>query len=105
VSASFAGRPRTRLTIRRAFVGETCMWRAIARAPGSTGASPFVGIGCPSNPRIHGRPLAPTALAVVLLVPLERAGQGELAKLVPDHRLGDEDRHVFAPVVHRDGVP
>src|SRR6266536_1312471 len=47
VSASFAGRPRTRLTTRRALVGDRRTWRAIARAPGSTGASPFVGIAKP----------------------------------------------------------
>lgn len=44
VSASFAGRPRTRLTTRRAFIGEMRTYRATARAPGSTGASPFPGI-------------------------------------------------------------
>ena len=47
VSASFAGRPRTRLITRRALVGEMRTCRAIARAPGSAGASPFVGIACP----------------------------------------------------------
>src|SRR4029077_9991612 len=30
---------------------------------------------------------------------------GELAELVPDHRLRDEHRHVLAAVVHRDRVP
>ena len=44
VSASFAGRPRTRLTTRRALFGEMRTWRAIARAPGSAGASPLTGI-------------------------------------------------------------
>src|SRR5438105_551221 len=34
----------------------------------------------------------------------ERAGRGELAELVPDHRLGDVHRHVLAPVVDGDGV-
>src|SRR5215213_8822698 len=47
---------------------------------------------------------APTALPVVLLVTLERAGQRELAELVPDHRLGHEDRDVLAAVVHGDRV-
>src|SRR3712207_3683283 len=81
----------------------TC--RAIARAPGSTGASPFTGIAVApksSDPCIC---LATTALAVVLLVTLERAGQSELAELVPDHGLGDEHRVVLAPVVHGDRVP
>src|SRR5919199_5710029 len=48
---------------------------------------------------------AAAALLVVLLVTAERAGRGELAELVPDHRLGHEDRDVLAAVVHRDGVP
>src|SRR4029450_11487465 len=32
-------------------------------------------------------------------------GRGELAELVPDHALGDEDRDVLAAVVHGDRVP
>src|SRR4051812_10052988 len=35
---------------------------------------------------------------------LERAGGGELAQLVTDHRLGDVDGHVLATVVDGDGV-
>ena len=35
----------------------------------------------------------------------ERARGRELAELVPDHRLRDEDRHVLAAVVHGDRVP
>src|SRR6266536_3560866 len=46
VSASFAGRPRTRLTTRRAFVAEMRTCRATARAPGSA-TSLLVGIECP----------------------------------------------------------
>src|SRR3712207_9567899 len=42
--------------------------------------------------------------AVVLHVPAEGAGGGELAELVPDHRLGHEDRHVLAAVVDGDRV-
>src|SRR5438105_13788976 len=34
----------------------------------------------------------------------EGARGRELAELVPDHLLGDEDRHVLAAVVHRDRV-
>ena len=34
----------------------------------------------------------------------EGPGGGELAQLVPDHRLGDVDGDVLAPVVHGDGV-
>ncbi len=36
-------------------------------------------------------------------VAAEGARQGELAETVPDHVLGDEDRHVAAAVVHGDG--
>ncbi len=35
---------------------------------------------------------------------LERTGGRELAQLVPDHRLGDEHRHVLATVVDGEGV-
>src|SRR3954470_1072466 len=50
-------------------------------------------------------PLATTGLAVVLLVTAEGPGRRELAELVTDHRLGDEDRDVLAAVVHGDRVP
>src|SRR5918997_6405011 len=43
--------------------------------------------------------------SVVPDVALEGAGRGELAQLVPDHRLAHEDRDVLATVMHRDGVP
>jgi len=36
-------------------------------------------------------------------VTLESTGQRELAKLVPDHLVGDVDRHVLLAVVHGDG--
>src|SRR5258708_24324800 len=39
-----------------------------------------------------------------MAVAAEAAGGGELAELVADHGLGHEDRHVLAPVVHRQGV-
>src|SRR3712207_4094876 len=42
--------------------------------------------------------------AVVLHVPTEGAGGRELAELVPDHRLGHEDRDVLAAVVDGDRV-
>src|SRR5262249_20921532 len=114
VSASFAGSPRTRFTTRRALLGAMRTWRAMARAPGSAAVSLFVGIldpsrfmtclvGCPRAMRAAR--LAAAGLAVVLLVTLERAGQRKLAELVPDHRLGDEHRHVLASVVHGDRVP
>src|SRR5918997_2545980 len=50
---------------------------------------------CPSSP----------AAALVLDVAAEGAGRRELAELVPDHRLGHEDRDVLAAVVHGDRVP
>src|SRR3954449_9412777 len=49
--------------------------------------------------------LAAPRPAVVLDVALEGPRRGELAELVPDHALGDEDRDVLAPVVHGDRVP
>ena len=36
---------------------------------------------------------------------LEGPRRGELAELVPDHRLGDENRDVLATVVDGEGVP
>src|SRR5579875_3316760 len=80
-----------RSTTRRAFCGvmRTCR----SRAMDSTMTVSF------SSPR-----LAATALLVVLLVPAEGAGGGELAELVPDHRLRHEHGDVLATVVHRDGV-
>src|SRR6478735_5435293 len=48
---------------------------------------------------------APPRTAVVLHVPTEGARGRELAELVPDHRLGHEDRDVLAAVVHGDRVP
>src|SRR5512135_519824 len=39
---------------------------------------------------------------LVRRVPLERAGQRELAELVPDHVLGHIDRNVLLAVVHGD---
>src|SRR5699024_5580659 len=47
---------------------------------------------------------ATTRFAVVLVVPAEGAGRGELPELVAHHGLGDEDRHMLAAVVHREGV-
>src|SRR2546421_11714070 len=41
----------------------------------------------------------------ILAVAAEGARRGELAQLVPDHRLVDEDRHVPPAVVDGDRVP
>src|SRR5690606_6502266 len=49
-------------------------------------------------------PPPPRGLLHAGVVP-ERAGGGELAELVADHRLGDVDGHVLAAVVDGDGVP
>src|SRR5438552_1245575 len=43
--------------------------------------------------------------SLVARVRTERARGRELAQLVSHHRLRHEDRHVLAPVVHRDRVP
>src|SRR5512133_2683179 len=90
-----------RSTTRRAFMGVTRTNRAVARA---TGAS------CPNWEVISislylvGARSAPPRTAVVLHVPTEGARGRELAELVPDHRLGHEDRDVLATVVHGQGV-
>src|SRR6476659_105329 len=78
-------------------MGVTRMNRAVARA---TGAS------CPNWEVMKSLSTwsAPPRTAVVLDVPTEGAGGRELAQLVPDHRLGHEDRDVLAAVVHREGV-
>src|SRR5437899_1003779 len=51
------------------------------------------------------RPLPqPTAALGLAGVAAEVAGRSELAQLVPDHVLADEDGHVLAPVVDGHGV-
>src|SRR5262249_15254925 len=107
VSASSVGSPRMRSITRRAFLGVTRTYvaRALARGVSSTSAPAAWALGAMSLfPLLFrqcwwaGRLLLPARLAVVLDVPLERPGRGELTELVPDHRLGDEHRHVLAPV-------
>src|SRR5690625_4022106 len=100
--ASSACMPRTTSTTRRALEGATRTNRACALA---SIVSPYVLVVSRELVRPACEPSAPTRAAVVLLMPTEGAGRGELAQLVADHRLGDEDRDVFATVVHRDGVP
>src|SRR5687767_15891456 len=79
-------------------MGVTRTNRAVARA---TGAScPNWEVICMSSTWS-----APPRAAVVLHVPTEGARGRELAELVPDHRLGHEDRDVLAAVVHGDRVP
>src|SRR5882757_9946641 len=48
--------------------------------------------------------ISQSSFLVAAAVRAEGAGRGELAQLVPDHRLGDEDRHVFFAVVDGDRV-
>src|SRR5664279_173207 len=89
-SARSACIPRTRSITRRAFIGVTCTKRAWARA-----------VVEPPSSIVWSDTTRPP---VILDVTAERAGRSELAQLVTHHRLGDEDRHVLAAVVHRDGV-
>src|SRR3712207_4619276 len=96
--------PRMRSTTRRAFWGVTRTNRACALASIAVLPSWIVMCRTPCGCRAglsDGRS-ATTALAVVLLVAAERPRGGELAQLVPDHRLGDEDGRVLAAVVHRE---
>src|SRR4051794_363656 len=110
-------------TTRRAFIGVTRTKRATAKAPGSSPSrlsrralvalrsitlmmfeSPL-GTWSGACASSLARPAsAAPGLAVVLLVTLERPGRGELAELVPDHRVRHEHRHVLAAVVHRERV-
>src|ERR1700753_1127367 len=83
-----AGSPRIRSTTRRAFIGVTRTYRALALA--SIGVFPSSGLS----------PAAP----VVLDVAAEGSRGRELAELVTHHRLGDEHRDVLAAVAHRDRV-
>src|SRR6201986_1134163 len=83
-----AGSPRIRSTTRRAFIGVTRTYRALALA--SIGVSLFSGLS----------PAAPVILDVATEGPRGR----ELAELVAHHRLGDEHRDVLAAVVNCDRV-
>src|SRR5699024_7970506 len=98
LTASVARWPRMLSTTRRAFRGVTRTYRACALASIDS---------CLTCRMIRdagfGASAAP-CLTVVLVVPAVGAGRGELPQLVADHRLGDEDRHVLAAVVHRKGV-
>src|SRR5947209_14534376 len=84
--ASSTCRPRMRSTDRRSFRGEIRMYFELAVAS----ILLLLEGGAP--------------LGVVAVHP-EDPGHGELSELVPDHRLGDEDRHVLLSVVHGDGMP
>src|SRR4051794_39459049 len=90
-SASSASMPRTRSMTRRHFIGVVRTKRACARAA-------LAG-------RCRTLFSATTGPPVVLDVAAEGARGRELAELVPDHRLGHEDRDVLASVVDGDRVP
>src|SRR5918911_3162972 len=92
--ASSTWRPRMRFTTRRALVGEIRTKLAEARASCASGA-----IRVAMTLLLHPRSAFRAAVSA------ERTGRRELAELVPDHRLGDIDRDVLAPVVDRDRVP
>src|SRR3712207_1645041 len=112
-------------TTRRALSGVTRTKRALAKAPGwsprrdsrralTRCRSAVLIVGAPDRlfaegakreeRRIEWGNSSATPLAVFLDVPAVGAGGRELAQLVPDHRVGDEHRHVLAAVVHREGV-
>src|SRR3954468_8373841 len=94
--ASLAGRPRMRSTTRRTLVGDIRTYLAVAL--------PITACGANSAADAAWEALATTCPPLVLDVPAEGTRGRELAELVPDHRLGHEDRHVLASVVHGDGV-
>src|SRR5215208_5936218 len=98
-SASDTDLPRTRSMTRRALLAETRTKRALATADGY---SVVMLIRVLRSSRKRSSPLR---LAVVFDVTLECAGRGELAELVPDHRLGDEHRDMLAAIVDREGMP
>src|SRR5690242_6644940 len=82
---------------------------ARARAGSSTAAEVWLArtaglAAIPSSPVLCSGRSAAAGLAVVLDVTPEGPRGGELPQLVADHRVGHEDRHVLAAVVHRDRV-
>src|SRR5918995_4921924 len=84
-SALPTGWPRTRSATRRHFCGEMRAWRNMAET--------CIAL-LRSRLDLLGR-----------RVTLENPRRRELAQLVADHVLGDEHRHVLAPVVHGDRQP
>src|SRR4051794_17678250 len=102
--ASCSGRPFTRAMTRRTFVGDMRTYRATARARTGAAAELSAVVAATFSPLLFRPDLAPARLAVVLDVAPEGPRGRELAQLVTDHRVRDEDRHVLAAVVHRDRV-
>src|SRR6476659_1190126 len=82
----------------------TC--RAPGRSPGVPSSAKFArSARRPTRTDIQQwRYSSALTLPVVLDVTLEGPRRGELAELVPDHRLGDEHRDVLAAVVDGEGV-
>src|SRR4029079_18468382 len=89
--------PRTRSTTRRTFCGEALRYFNVAVASISI---LLLGCRCGGGRSRTGRLGA--LLDLLAAVALERARERELAELVPDHVLGDVDRHELAAVVHRE---
>src|SRR6266540_2088745 len=108
VRASGTVRPRMCSTTSRAFRGVIRTQFALARTSWGRGVLICTDLGWPALVNIGRVACSCGALHLHLAV----AGMGaegtrgsELAELVPDHLLGDEDRNVLAPVMDRDRVP
>src|SRR5712691_7677445 len=107
--ASSALLPLMRSVTRRAFLGESRRYRAeaftstLGTCPHVGGALGRAGTGRRRGPRRNNRArrLGRRDRAPV---PAEAPRGRELAEPVADHVLGDEDRHVAAAVVDRNGV-
>src|SRR5919107_2598936 len=104
--ASCNGRPLIIATTRRTFVGDMWTYFAVARARAgsSTAAGAVSAAAVMTSLSFVCSGSAPARLAVVLDMAPEGPGGSELPQLVADHRVGHEDRHVLAAVVHRDRV-
>src|SRR5216110_3169586 len=109
--ASSALFPLMRSVTRRAFLGESRRKRADAFTS-TSGPRPHVGraLGragtrCGRSRCWSGRRARRLGRRDGATVSTEVARRGELAEPVADHVLGDEDGHVTAAVVHRDGMP
>src|SRR4051794_24153483 len=110
VRASGIERPRMWSTTRRAFRGEVCTYFATACASGAPAAKASVAllrleVATATSRPVRYRParVSPFHLCLrIARVTAEVARRRELAELVADHLLRDEDRDVLASVVDRD---
>src|SRR5581483_11945131 len=113
VRASGTVRPRSWSTTSRALRAETCTYFATActcgaGAPAASAVLMRFEVATATSRPVHDRPARVSSLHLRLRVAgvaAEVARRRELAELVADHLVGDEDRHVLAPVVDRDRVP